>query len=77
MESQSEVIGGSLEVLRGLNARAHHKGICGVVGKLLVLNNIAFAEKNSARHRMDYAWLVLTLKGCDEIHALSLRETSE
>jgi hypothetical protein len=48
-----------------------------VISELLVLDDIAAAIKHSSGHRVNDAWLICTLQGSDEIHALSLKETSE
>ena len=58
-------------------ASAHHKGIGGVIRKLLVLNDVAAAIEHSTRHRVNDAGLICTLQGSDEIHAQSLKGTSE
>jgi hypothetical protein len=63
--------------LSGLKAGTHHKGICCVIRELLVLDDVAAAIKHSSGHRVNDAWLIRTLQGSDEIHVLSLKETSE
>jgi hypothetical protein len=63
--------------LRGLKTSAHHEGIGGGVGELLVLNDVAAAIEHSRSHGMNDAWLIGALQGSDEIHALSLKVTSE
>jgi len=44
---------------------------------LLVLNDVAAAIEHSRSHGMNDAWLIGALQGSDEIHALSLKVTSE
>jgi hypothetical protein len=48
-----------------------------VISELLVLDDIAAAIEHSSGHRVNNAWLISALQGSDEIHAASLRETSE
>jgi hypothetical protein len=48
-----------------------------VICELLVLNDVATAIEHSSSHRVNDAWLICTLQGSDEIHALSLKGTSE
>jgi acid stress-induced BolA-like protein IbaG/YrbA len=47
-----------------------------VISELLVLDDIATTIEHCSRHRMNDAWLISTLQGSDEIHALSLKGTS-
>jgi hypothetical protein len=44
---------------------------------LLVLNDVAAAIEHSRSHSMNDAWLIGALQGSDEIHAVSLKGTSE
>jgi hypothetical protein len=48
-----------------------------VIRELLVLNDVSTAIKYGSSHRMNDAWLIRTLQGSDEIHAQSLKGTSE
>jgi len=48
-----------------------------VIRELLVLNDVAAAIEHSGCHRVNDARLICTLQGSDEIHAQSLKGTSE
>jgi hypothetical protein len=57
-----------VDSLRCLKASAHHKGICGVISELLVLDDVSTAIEHGCGHCMNDAWLICTLQGSDEIH---------
>ena len=63
-----------IRILR--KARAHHKCIGELVGKLLVFNNVAATCKNRCRHGMHDARLIFTLKCCEQIHHGRIRGIS-
>jgi hypothetical protein len=66
-----------IEPLSCFKASAHDKGVGRSVSELLVLNDVAAAIKDGSGHRVNDAWLIGALQGSDEIHAMSLKETSE
>ena len=66
-----------IESLTCFKASTHHKGIGGGVSELLILNDVAAAIEHSSGHRVNDAWLIGALQGSYEIHAMSLKETSE
>jgi hypothetical protein len=47
-----------------------------MVCELLILNNVASTSQNRRGHGMNDAWLVITLKGGYEIHALRVEGLS-
>jgi hypothetical protein len=48
-----------------------------VISELLVLDDVSAAIEDSSSHRMNDARLIGALQGSDEIHARSLKGTSE